>query len=168
MVVNYVQTSYFEACDGSLFLTDEDCLRYEDILKEMQVLQVEVNDKIVEFGVIGCGNKYTNPEIMRILFGFTSNAQLINEGAYDASKLDTYEMQFLLLGEGVDKSLLAQSGCIFKDADTIDLQKRLKFLDKNLGDWEYDIRLMSDFANADRVETWTDLVHKLRNDKDAE
>lgn len=70
-------------------------------------------------------------------------------------------MQFLLLGDDVDRSLLAQSGCIFKDADTIDLQKRLKSLDTALVDWEYDIKLMSDFADADRVETWADWVSKL-------
>lgn len=161
MKTHYVHTSYFEAFDGSLFLESEDCLRYEDILKEMQVLKVEVNDKIIEFGVVGCRDKYTNSEIMHILFGFTSNTQLINECAYDASKSDLYEMQFLLLGDDVDRSLLAQSGCIFKDADTIDLQKRLKSLDTALVDWEYDIKLMSDFADADRVETWADWVSKL-------
>lgn len=69
MNTHYVQTSYFEASDGSLFLTAEDCLRYEDILKDMQVLKVGANDRIIEFGVMGCGDKYTNSEIMHILFG---------------------------------------------------------------------------------------------------
>lgn len=168
MVVNYVQTSYFEACDGSLFLTAEDCLRYEDILKEMKVLKVGVNDRIIEFGVIGCGDKYTNSEIMHILFGYTSNATMISEGMYDASKADDYVIQFLLLGDDVERSLLAQSGCIFKDADIIDLQKRLETMDQILVHWECDVKMLSDFADADRVETWTDWVRKLKENRNAE
>lgn len=161
MKEHYMQTSYFEACDGSLFLTAEVCLRYEDILKDMQVLKVEANDGIIEFGVMGCGDKYTNSEIMHILFGFTSNVTMLNEGMYDASKANDYVIQFLLLGDDVERSLLAQSGCIFKDADIIDLQKRLETMDQVLAYWECDIKLMSDFADADRVETWADWVSKL-------
>lgn len=163
-----VHTSYFEACDGSMFLTSGDCMRYEDILKDMRVLKVEANDKIIEFGVMGCGSKYTDFEIMRILFGFMSDATLIEGGAYDVSKVDAYEMQFLLLGEEADMSLLAQSGCVFKDADIIDLQRRLKYLDEALIDWEYDIKVMSDFSDANAVETWAEWVATLESEEDTE